>query len=171
MVMKKLLFIFSFFISFCSFGSIELPLVVIIASYNNDELFQGKKRLQHNLSSVFDQQYENYRVIYVDDCSTDGTANEVERYIKACGQEHRVTFIRNDHRWGPSRNRFIAGHLCKDVCPYTAPQFVDVEAEKTRMQKCNYCVDRVDVGKQPVCVEACYARAIDSGTLGALKAK
>jgi NADPH-dependent glutamate synthase beta subunit-like oxidoreductase len=62
-----------------------------------------------------------------------------------------------------------AGHLCKDVCPYSAPQFV--EEEKARMQKCNYCVDRFDVGKQPICVEACYARALDSGTLDELKSK
>ncbi|MHA2181017.1 MAG: FAD-dependent oxidoreductase [Promethearchaeota archaeon] len=62
-----------------------------------------------------------------------------------------------------------AGHLCKDVCPYSAPQFV--ETEKTRMQKCNYCVDRVDDGKQPICVEACYARALDSGTIEELKSK
>jgi formate dehydrogenase beta subunit len=62
-----------------------------------------------------------------------------------------------------------AGHLCKDVCPYSAPQFV--EEEKAKMQKCNYCVDRFDVGKQPICVEACYARALDSGTLEELKAK
>ena len=62
-----------------------------------------------------------------------------------------------------------AGHLCKDVCPYSAPQFV--EEEKARMQKCNYCVDRFDVGKQPICVEACYARALDSGTLDELKTR
>ncbi|MHA2183985.1 MAG: FAD-dependent oxidoreductase [Promethearchaeota archaeon] len=62
-----------------------------------------------------------------------------------------------------------AGHLCKDVCPYSAPQFI--EEEKVRMQKCNYCVDRFDVGKQPICVESCYARALDSGSLEALKSK
>ncbi|MFX1490382.1 MAG: 4Fe-4S dicluster domain-containing protein, partial [Promethearchaeota archaeon] len=62
-----------------------------------------------------------------------------------------------------------AGHLCKDVCPYSAPQFI--EEEKAKMQKCNYCVDRFDIGKQPICVEACYARALDSGTLEDLKAK
>ncbi|MFW9824880.1 MAG: FAD-dependent oxidoreductase, partial [Candidatus Thorarchaeota archaeon] len=62
-----------------------------------------------------------------------------------------------------------AGHLCKDVCPYSAPQFV--EEEKARMQKCNYCVDRFDVGKQPICVEACYARALDSGTIEELSSK
>jgi hypothetical protein len=62
-----------------------------------------------------------------------------------------------------------AGHLCKDACPYSAPQFV--EEEKARMQKCNYCVDRFEIGKQPICVEACYARALDSGTIEELKSK
>ncbi|NVM44170.1 MAG: FAD-dependent oxidoreductase [Candidatus Lokiarchaeota archaeon] len=62
-----------------------------------------------------------------------------------------------------------AGHLCKDVCPYSAPQFV--ETEKAKMQKCNFCVDRHEEGKLPICVESCYARALDSGTLEELKAK
>jgi hypothetical protein len=62
-----------------------------------------------------------------------------------------------------------AGHLCKDVCPYSAPQFAD--GEKAKMQKCNFCVDRHEKGKQPVCIESCYARALDSGTLEELKAK
>ncbi len=62
-----------------------------------------------------------------------------------------------------------AGHLCKDVCPYSAPQFG--AEEKAKMQKCNFCIDRHEEGKQPVCVESCYARALDSGTLEELKAK
>ena len=62
-----------------------------------------------------------------------------------------------------------AGHLCKDVCPYSAPQFGG--EEKAKMQKCNFCIDRHEEGKQPVCVESCYARALDSGTLEELKAK
>ena len=62
-----------------------------------------------------------------------------------------------------------AGHLCKDVCPYSAPQFAD--GEKSKMQKCNFCLDRYEKGKQPICIESCYARALDSGTLKELKAK
>lgn len=60
-----------------------------------------------------------------------------------------------------------AGHLCKDVCPYQAPQFI--KEVKAKMEKCNYCVDRIDEGKIPICVEACYTRAIDSGTMEDLK--
>jgi len=62
-----------------------------------------------------------------------------------------------------------AGHLCKDVCPYSAPQFG--VGEKAKMQKCNFCIDRFEEGKQLICIESCYARALDSGTLEELKAK
>jgi len=43
--------------------SVEKSMVVIIPSYNNESY------CEKNLTSVFSQQYENYRVIYIDDCS------------------------------------------------------------------------------------------------------
>lgn len=60
-----------------------------------------------------------------------------------------------------------AGHLCKDVCPYDAPQFAD--EEKAKMQKCDLCVDRLENNKKPICVEACPARALDAGDLDELR--
>ena len=45
----------------------ERSIVVIIPSYNN------VRWVEKNLMSVFEQKYENFRVIYIDDCSTDGT--------------------------------------------------------------------------------------------------
>ncbi|MBW2622394.1 MAG: FAD-dependent oxidoreductase [Deltaproteobacteria bacterium] len=62
-----------------------------------------------------------------------------------------------------------AGHLCKDVCPYSAPQFAD--EEKAKMQKCDLCVDRWSEDKKPICVEACPMRALDAGPLDELRAK
>ena len=62
-----------------------------------------------------------------------------------------------------------AGHLCKDVCPYSAPQFA-VE-EKAKMQKCDLCFDRWREGKKPICVEACPPRALDAGFLENLEIK
>jgi len=62
-----------------------------------------------------------------------------------------------------------AGHLCKDVCPYNAPQFA-VE-EKAKMQKCDLCIDRWADDKKPICVEACPVRALDAGPLEELEAK
>ncbi len=60
-----------------------------------------------------------------------------------------------------------AGHLCKDVCPYKAPQFA-IE-EKAKMQKCDLCLDRWAEGKKPICVEGCLPRALDAGILDQLK--
>ncbi len=62
-----------------------------------------------------------------------------------------------------------AGHLCKDVCPYSAPQFAN--EEKAKMQKCDMCFDRWGEGKKPICVEACPPRALDAGLLEELETK
>jgi len=62
-----------------------------------------------------------------------------------------------------------AGHLCKDVCPYAAPQFAD--EEKARMQKCDLCLERWAEDKKPICVEACPVRALDAGSLEELESE
>jgi hypothetical protein len=62
-----------------------------------------------------------------------------------------------------------AGRLCLRVCPYNVPQF---GAEKgSKMQKCDFCFERLDENKKPICVDACIMRALDAGALEELKAK
>jgi anaerobic dimethyl sulfoxide reductase subunit B (iron-sulfur subunit) len=58
---------------------------------------------------------------------------------------------------------------CLKACPYKAPQFNEKPGAK--MRKCDYCLDRKQEGKLPICVEACPTRAIDSGFFDDLKAK
>lgn len=106
--------IFVFIAYYAQAQVIEKPIVIIVPSRNNNELFEGKERYKLNLDSIFSQDYSNYRVIYIDDCSTDGTADAVERYVQEKGQSDRVTLIKNIRRWGPSRNRYIGTHLCDD---------------------------------------------------------
>lgn len=84
----------------------EKPLVIVIPSYNNSAFYQ------RNLDSVFCQKYNNYRVIYIDDCSTDNTGQLVERYIKNKHQEHRCTLIKNNNRRYHLANHYTAVHLC-----------------------------------------------------------
>ncbi|MFC1916610.1 FAD-dependent oxidoreductase [Chloroflexota bacterium] len=62
-----------------------------------------------------------------------------------------------------------AGHLCRDVCPYSAPQFDD--EEKAEMQKCDLCLERWAGGKKPICVEACPVKALDAGPIEELRTK
>ena len=62
-----------------------------------------------------------------------------------------------------------AGHLCKDACAYSSPQFT--ADDDARMQKCDLCYDRWENGRKPICVEACPPRALDAGTMEELTAK
>jgi len=59
--------------------------------------------------------------------------------------------------------------LCLQACPYQAPQF-GVESD-AKMQKCDFCLDRLAEGKQPVCVAACPMYALDAGPLEELEKK
>ena len=59
--------------------------------------------------------------------------------------------------------------MCLIACPYDAPQFIT--RARTHMFKCNFCVDRLDEGKEPACVAACPVMALDSGPLEELVRK
>jgi anaerobic dimethyl sulfoxide reductase subunit B (iron-sulfur subunit) len=59
--------------------------------------------------------------------------------------------------------------LCFNACPWDIPQFGPEEGAK--MQKCNLCLERVEQGQQPVCVEACPIYALDAGPIDKLKSK
>ena len=51
---------------------------------------------------------------------------------------------------------------CTWVCPYNAPQLDPVKGE---VEKCNMCVDRLEVGLKPACSSACLAGALDFGVI------
>lgn len=56
---------------------------------------------------------------------------------------------------------------CANSCPYGAPK---VDADAMKSVKCNMCIERVEAGKQPICVEACPLRALDFGEIDELRA-
>ena len=100
-----IIFVFLSFLNvFCS--AAEKPFVVVIPSYNN------KDWCLNNLDSVFRQNYQNYRVIYIDDHSTDGTSELVEGYVKDHDQGHRFTLIKNKEKNGPLACMCRAIDLC-----------------------------------------------------------
>ena len=49
---------------------------------------------------------------------------------------------------------------CTWVCPYNAPQLDPVNGQ---VEKCNMCVDRLEVGLKPACVSACLGNALNFG--------
>ncbi len=87
----------------------EKKMVVIIPSFNNKQVYQ------RNLDALFAQKYTNYRVIYIDDCSEDGTAEHVEQYIKEHKLEDKVLLIKNKVRRLKAANLYTVIHTyCDD---------------------------------------------------------
>jgi len=66
------------------------------------------------------------------------------------------------------QDKCIGCRYCSWACPYGAPQF-NVEAGV--MSKCTFCVDLVDKGQNPACVDACPYRALEFGPLDELQQK
>ena len=66
------------------------------------------------------------------------------------------------------QDKCIGCRYCSWACPYGAPQFNE---DLGVMTKCNMCVDLVDKGERPACVESCPYRAMDFGPLDELRQK
>ncbi len=78
--------------------------LIVIPSYNNEPF------VEKNLDSVFKQQYSNYRVIYIDDASSDETYQRAYDLIRQYHKENQVTLIRNPENHKALYNLYYAIH-------------------------------------------------------------
>ena len=85
----------------------EKPIVILISSYNNQNY------VKKNIESVLNQDYNNYRVIYIDDASTDKTLAYLIDMIKSHPKKDRFTIYRNKKNLGAMENHYMAIHTCK----------------------------------------------------------
>ncbi len=87
--MIRLFFLYIFAaISLYAENGTERNIVIVIPSYNN------VKWCAKNISTAMSQKYENFRIIYINDCSSDGTARAVEAEANSLfpGRSRIVTF-------------------------------------------------------------------------------
>jgi len=84
-VLRKCFLIYGIILGMCvsAFGD-ETPLVIVIPSYNN------VRWCEKNIRSVLEQRYTNYRVIYIDDASTDATDQTVEKCVQQYTNDYKV---------------------------------------------------------------------------------
>lgn len=68
------------------------------------------------MDSVFQQEYQNYHVVYVNDASTDGTGDFVKAYMEENEiPSDKYTLINNPKNKGNCANIYNAGHNhCKE---------------------------------------------------------
>lgn len=83
-------------------------IVVIIPSYNNIQWYE------RNIASLCNQTYSNWRAIYIDDHSDDGTGDAVMRYVINHMPAHTIKLIKNEQRLGALHNIYTAVHQCPD---------------------------------------------------------
>lgn len=107
MLSKLLIFIVCLFFSY-EIATFERPMAIIIPSYQNEKWYK------RNLNSIVRQKYNNWRVVYIDDCSSDGTADYVSQYIQDRHLENKIVLIKNEQRQGALANLYYAIHSCAD---------------------------------------------------------
>jgi glycosyltransferase involved in cell wall biosynthesis len=56
---------------------------------------EANERYLKNLDSIFQQSYNNYKVYYVDDASSDKTAELVSKYMEKHKLQNKMTFVKN----------------------------------------------------------------------------
>jgi len=76
----------------------ERPFVVVVVGRNNGAF------VEKTLRSIFSQRYTNYRFVYVDDSSSDGSFSLVEDLVESSGLKELGTLIRNEEPLGQLAN-------------------------------------------------------------------
>ncbi len=85
----------------------QIRFCVVIASRNN-----AKTRIYlRNLNSIFQQEYDNYHIVYLDDASTDNLSYYIREYMKQNRiPEDKLTLITNKVRKGGLDAFYTAAH-------------------------------------------------------------
>ena len=89
--------------------------------------------------------------------------------VKACA--HGAIF--KDDEYGAvliDQDKCQGDRNCFAACPYGAIKFAS-DDPGTKASKCTMCIDRLEKGQMPLCVESCPMRALDFGPIEELRAK
>ncbi|OGB83705.1 hypothetical protein A3F66_05310 [candidate division TM6 bacterium RIFCSPHIGHO2_12_FULL_32_22] len=122
--------------NFIIFYRREKKIVIIIPSYNNSKWYK------RNLDSVLSQHYSNYSVIYIDDNSSDNTAELVESYTN---MHKNITLIKNKNRNGALKNIYEAIKLCDDNDIIVTLDGDDWFAHEKVLSTINYYYSKYDI--------------------------
>jgi glycosyltransferase involved in cell wall biosynthesis len=77
-------------------------------------MYNNERWVEKNLTMIFAQDYKNFRVIIVDDGSTDNTTGIIEKFIASHEIGHRVTLVKNKIRKRKLANLYNVLYKVKD---------------------------------------------------------
>jgi glycosyltransferase involved in cell wall biosynthesis len=82
----------------------QIEFAIVVASYNNEYW------ISKNLTSIASQTYPHFHLYYIDDASTDQTAEFAEMFMLSPDLKDRSTLIRNKERQGSLANIYNTIH-------------------------------------------------------------
>jgi len=103
--MKKLLFVL---LIYQTIFSTDFFYTIVIPTFNNIRFWEK------NLLSAVKQDYNNSRIIIIDDNSTDGTGEEIQTWISKNNPLCEIKFYKNKKRSFALANLYRAIHTCKN---------------------------------------------------------
>ena len=78
-----------------------MRMCIMVPGYNNNARF----RIEYNLNSIFSQNYTNYRLILINDASTDGSGDVYREYMKFYNiPRDKYVYVENKKRVTALRN-------------------------------------------------------------------
>lgn len=84
----------------------DIFFVFIIPSFNNEEW------IERNLTSIIEQNYKKWRIIYINDCSTDKTHQKFNKLMEK--HMDKCIYLDNTVKYGQAFNRYRAYNMCDD---------------------------------------------------------
>lgn len=108
MALKKIVFCILTSIVAASLYAEDKTFVIVCASFNNQNV------IVKNLRSIFLQKYSKWRLIYINDNSTDATLDIFNDVVAKSRLSSKITLINNTTRRGHLYNQYHAIHSCKD---------------------------------------------------------
>lgn len=84
------------------------PFTFVVVGFNNGAT------VEKTLQSIFSQNYDNYRLIYIDDASDNGSFDLARDLIYASDHLTETTLVHNEQRLGILANLFRAVQTCQD---------------------------------------------------------
>lgn len=80
----------------------QREMIVIVPTYNNS----CQDLCIKNISSILEQNYDNYHVYIINDCSTDDTSQKIKEFLKSHPRGYKVIVIDNETRVGAMANYY-----------------------------------------------------------------
>lgn len=127
--------------------------------YNNREVFNTKRRPEHNAFTVVNEykiNLDNAVDVKVQCMHCDEPACVSACIVGAFEKRESGAVVWNE-------SKCIGCRYCMVACPFQIPTFEYHKAIEPEIKKCDFCYTKIEKGELPACVEICPMEALTFG--------